>query len=105
MGDGKRAGEVCGRAAPPKDIGCVFHSLRTTETQRHGGFLITCMSRRLILDVRKAMKQTKIVSVSPCLRGLSGVWVVALICLTASPLAAQTNGIETDPIRCWWKTD
>jgi hypothetical protein len=35
------------------------------------------------------------------------VWVcvAALIWGAGATLAAQSDGIETDPIRCWWKTD
>jgi hypothetical protein len=45
-------------------------------------------------------------SVPLCLCG-SFVWVcvVGLMWVTSSPVSAQSNGIETDPIRCWWKTD
>ena len=52
------------------------------------------------------MKKTKRVSVSPCLRGLWAVSIAAMLwCGLAPRVDAQTNGIETDPIRCWWKTD
>lgn len=73
---------------------------RGTETQSFSGFEWPLACRQFQRPQKK-----KPASVPLCLCGSFWVCVGALVCLTTWPLAAQTNGIETDPIRCWWKTD